>query len=104
MEGKNHVLEKLDRCERELEMTPQQTVSLTDPESRWMKNKKGRMELSYNMQIAVDHDSGIILASTITQDPTDHHKLTPQIEQLKETLGPLPTFTKCQHTLWELYQ
>ncbi|WP_157809687.1 hypothetical protein [Methanobacterium subterraneum] len=32
LEGKSHVLEKLDRCERELEKTPQQTVSLTDPE------------------------------------------------------------------------
>ena len=94
LEGKSHVLEKLDHCERELEKTPQQTVSLTDPESRWMKNKKGRMELSYNMQIAVDHDSGIILASTITQDPTDHHQLTPQIEQINEILGPLSSFTK----------
>lgn len=49
------------------------------------------MEFSYNMQIAVDHDSGIILASTITQDPTDHHQLIPQIEQIKETIGPIPS-------------
>jgi transposase len=94
LEGKNRVLEKLDQCERELEKTPQKTVSLTDPESRWMRNKKNRMEFSYNMQIAVDHDSGIILASTITQDPTDHYQLIPQIEQITETLGSLPSFTK----------
>ena len=91
---KNCVLKKLDHAERELEKTPQKTVSLTDPESRWMKNKKNRMELSYNMQIAVDYDSGIILASTITQDPTDHHQLIPQIEQIHETLGALPNYTK----------
>ncbi len=94
LEGKNYVFEKLDKCERELKKTPQQTVSITDPESRWMKNKKGRMEFSYNMQIAVDHNSGIILASTITQDPTDHYQLIPQIEQIIETIGPLPSFTK----------
>lgn len=72
---KIRVLKKLDHAEKELEKTPQKTVSLTDPESRWMKNKKNRMELSYNMQIAADYDSGIILTSTITQDPTDHHQL-----------------------------
>lgn len=94
LEGKNRVLEKLDQCERELEKTPQKTVSLTDPESRWIKNKKNRMEFSYNMQIAVDHDSGITLASTITQDPTDHHQLIPQIEQINKTIGPLTSYTK----------
>ncbi|MGV8144338.1 MAG: IS1182 family transposase, partial [Methanothermobacter sp.] len=88
--GKQHVLEKLEHAEKELENTPQKTVSLTDPESRWMKNKKHQWELSYNMQIAVDHDYGIILASSITQDPTDHYQLIPQIEQVKQNIGPLP--------------
>lgn len=88
------VSRKLDLAEEQLKKTPQKTVSLTDPESRWMKNKKNQMEFSYNMQIAVDYDSGIILASSITQDPTDHHQLIPQIEQITETLGPLPEDTK----------
>ncbi len=93
-EQKDIVLKKLDYAERELEKTPQETVSLTDPESRWMKNKKNLWEFSYNMQIAVDYDSGIILASTITQDPTDHHQLIPQIEEIEETIGTLPHYTK----------
>lgn len=93
-QAKDRVLKKLDHAERELEKTPQKTVSLTDPESRWMKNKKNRMELSYNMQIAADYDSGIIITSTITQDPTDHHQLIPQIEEIQETIGPLPSYTK----------
>jgi len=87
---KQRVLEKLEHAEKELGKTPQMTVGLTDPESRWMKNKKHRWELSYNMQIAVDHDHGIILASSITQDPTDHYQLIPQIEQIEQNLGPLP--------------
>ena len=48
------------------------------------------MELSYNMQLAVDYESGIILSNTVTQDPTDHHQLTPQIEQINQNIGPLP--------------
>ena len=90
---KKLVLKKLEHAENELKKTKQKTISLTDPESRWMMNKKNRMELSYNMQIAVDYDSGIILSNTVTQDPTDHYQLIPQIEHTIETLGPLPDNT-----------
>ena len=58
-----------------------------------MMNKKNRMELSYNMQIAVDYDSGIILSNTVTQDPTDHYQLIPQIEHTIKTLGQIPNNT-----------
>jgi len=59
-------------------------ISLTDPSSRFMKNKKGKKELSYNIQNFVDCDSGIILQSFLTQDPTDHYQLIPQIEKLRQ--------------------
>ena len=51
--------------------------------------QKNRMELSYNLQLTIDYDSGIILANTITQDPTDHYQLILQIKQTIETVGPL---------------
>ena len=92
-EQKEVVLKKLEHAENELKKTKQKTISLTDPESRWMMNKKNRMELSYNMQLAVDYNSGIILANSVTQDPTDHHQLIPQIEQTIEIIGPLPDNT-----------
>ena len=59
-------------------------ISLTDPSSRFMKNKKGKTELSYNIQNFVDCESGFILQSFITQDPTDHYQLIPQIENLEQ--------------------
>ena len=93
LEQKKLVLKKLEHAENELKKTKQKTISLTDPESRWMTNKKNRMELSYNMQIAVDYDSGIILENTVTQDPTDHYQLIPQIEHTIETVGRLPDDT-----------
>ncbi len=92
-EQKKLVLKKLEHAENELKKTQQKTVSLTDPECRWMMNKKNRMELSYNMQLAVDYNSGIILANTVTQDPTDHHQLIPQIEHTIQTVGQLPDDT-----------
>ena len=48
-EQKELVLKKLENVEKELKKTKQKTVSLTDPESRWMLNKKNRMELSCNL-------------------------------------------------------
>ncbi len=86
-------LRKLEKAEIELKSSGQKSVSLTDPDSRWMKNKKNKNELSYNSQISVDHKSGIILTNSITQDPTDHHQLIPQIEKIIETIGPLPANT-----------
>jgi len=40
------------------------------------------------------YDSGIILASSVTQDSTDYYQLVPQIGQIIDTLGPLPDDTK----------
>jgi len=42
------------KAEEELRKGGQDAVSLSDPESRFMKNKKTHTELSYNYQIAVD--------------------------------------------------
>lgn len=91
---KKAVLKKLERAEEELKNTQQETVSLTDPGARWMKNKKNQWEFAYNFQIATDHETGIILASNVNQDPTDHYQLKPQIEQIIETLGTIPQHTK----------
>jgi len=70
---KELIEEKLKKAEEELKKSGQKAVSLTDPEARFMKNKKERIELSYNPQITADHDLGIIVANDVTQDCTDHH-------------------------------
>jgi transposase len=91
---KEKVIEKLDKAEEELNTSGQGAVSITDPESRFMQNKKGRKELSYNPQISVDSDSGIIAANDVTQDCTDHHQLQPQVEMVEANSGELPAGTK----------
>ena len=69
-------------------------VSLTDKESRFMKNKKGVFELAYNAQMTVDHKLGIIVANDICQDRTDIYQLKPQIELVEENCGLLKEGTK----------
>ena len=84
---KDVVMKKLDKAEEELTKSGQGAVSITDPESRFMENKKNLIELSYNPQITVDHDSGIIFANDVTQDCTDHNQLQSQVEMTEENLG-----------------
>jgi transposase len=64
-------------------------VSTTDPDSRFMKNKKGRIELSYNPQVTVDK-GGFILASDAGQNAADVGQLQPQVIQTGENIGGLP--------------
>ena len=90
---KEKILEKLDKAEEEITKSEQRAVSLSDPEARFMGNKN-HMELSYNAQITVDHDSGIILANYVTQECTDRHQLQLQLELVEKNLGALPEGTK----------
>jgi transposase len=91
---KKNIEEKINKAEEEIKKSGQKAVSITDPESRFMENKKKRNELSYNPQITVDHDSGIIVANDVTQDCTDHNQLQPQLENTQENVGKLPEGTK----------
>ncbi|CEG14005.1 transposase (fragment) [groundwater metagenome] len=91
---KKKIEEKLEKISEEMEKSKQKAVSVTDPEARFMKNKKDRKELSFNPQITVDHNSGIIVANEVTQDCTDHYQLKPQIEMTEKNVGKLPEGTK----------
>lgn len=91
---KKKIEEKIEKAEEEIKKSGQKSVSITDPESRFMENKKKRNELSYNPQITVDHDSGIITANDVTQDCTDHYQLQPQIEMTEENVDKLPEGTE----------
>ena len=61
-------------------------VSLSDPECRMMKNKKGVFELDYNPQFTVDSKNQIIIANDVCQDRTDTFQLQPQIKNVRENV------------------
>lgn len=80
---------KLERAHQEVEKNDLEKVSMTDPECRFMKSKKGRIELSYNFQITVDHN-GFILANDITDSSPDTHQLKPMVIQTEQNLEKIP--------------
>jgi len=88
---KEEVKTRLQDAKKEVDDQKLKKVSTTDPESRFMKNKKGRIELSYNPQITVDK-KGFVLANDVAQNAHDAGQLQPQVLQTEENLGKLPEY------------
>jgi transposase len=61
----------------------QNEVSLTDPDSRWMK----RVGVGYNVQVAVDGRHDLIVEQTVVQDANDLAQLSSLAVVAKETFG-----------------
>ena len=63
--------------------------NFTDPESRIMKTSKS-FEQAYNMQLAVDVESQVIVAYDVTSKQNDVDELLPLLDQIEANLGELP--------------
>ena len=86
---KDEIKARLAGAEEEAKEHDLKKVSVTDPSSRFMKNAKGKIELSYNPQITVERN-GFILANEVEQNAADAGHLKPQIQQTEDVLGGLP--------------
>lgn len=93
-EEREKIKEMIRKARLEMVRGGKDVVSWTDPESRFMLNKKGRIEYSYNVQITVEGESGIIVGQEVTQDYNDADQLKPQIERTEGTIGRLPKGTE----------
>lgn len=62
--------------------------NFTDPDSRVMKNSDdGGFDQHYNAQVAVDQDSLLIVAHTVSNHPTDQAEAIPTLEALPPEVG-----------------
>jgi transposase len=86
---KGEIKERLEEAKTEGDQNGLKKVSLTDPSSRFMKDAKGKIELSYNPPVTVERN-GFILANEVGQNAADAGHLKPQIQQTEENLGGLP--------------
>ena len=95
-DSEGNIHRKIDECEErkkryegyrdELEQSGESQVSLTDPDSRLMKQGEG-FEVCYNVQTAVDADSHMIAGYEVTNRPTDHGLIAGVASEVKEELG-----------------
>jgi len=65
-------------------------VSTTDPEARVMKMADGGFRPAYNVQLATDVSSGIVLGVAVTNDGTDQGEALPMMDQVVQRTGRQP--------------
>jgi len=62
--------------------------NFTDPESRIMKNSNNSgFDQHYNVQVAVEQESFLITANTLSNHPNDYGELGPTLDAIPEELG-----------------
>lgn len=65
-------------------------VSTTDPESRVMKMADGGFRPAFNVQLATDTQSRVIVGVTVTNSGSDMAQLTPMLDDIAGRTGRMP--------------
>jgi transposase len=79
---------KLRRIEQQLQETPDQQISLTDPDARSMATSgRGTGIVGYNVQAAVDTEHHMIVAHEVTNVGHDRAQLTAMSKLVREAIG-----------------
>jgi hypothetical protein len=81
-------LERLKAIEKAMLASPDQQVSLTDPDARSMATSgRGSGVVGYNVQVAVDTDHHLIVTHEVTNTGSDRSQLANVASQAKAVLG-----------------
>jgi hypothetical protein len=79
---------KLEVYEKQMLASPDQQISLTDPDSRSMATSgRGSGVVGYNVQVAVDTEHHLIIVHEVTNIGTDRAQLANMGKQAKAVLG-----------------
>src|SRR4029450_7617302 len=78
---------KLAVHEKQMLASPDQQISLTDPDSRWMATSgRGSGVVGYNVQVAVDTEHHLIVTHEVTNSGSDRAQLANIAKQAKAVL------------------
>jgi transposase len=81
-------VERLKAIEKEMLTSPDQQISLTDPDSRSMATSgRGSGVVGYNVQVAVDTQHHLIVTHEVTNTGSDRSQLAKMALLAKEVLG-----------------
>jgi len=81
-------IKRLKQLEKEMLTTPDQQISLTDPDARSMKTSgRGTGIVGYNVQTAVDTKHHLIVAHEVTNTGNDFRQLSKMAKQAKAAIG-----------------
>jgi uncharacterized coiled-coil protein SlyX len=81
-------MERLKAIEGTMLASPDQQISLTDPDSRSMATSgRGSGVVGYNVQVAVDTEHHLIVTHEVTNTGSDRSQLAKVASQAKQALG-----------------
>jgi transposase len=81
-------MERLKAIEKAMLASPDQQISLTDPDSRSMATSgRGSDVVGYNVQLAVDTEHHLIVTHEVTNTGSDRSQLAKVASRAKEVLG-----------------
>jgi hypothetical protein len=81
-------MDRLKAIERAMLASPDQQISLTDPDSRSMATSgRGSGVVGYNVQVAVDTEHHLIVTHEVTNTGSDRSQLARMASQAKAVLG-----------------
>ena len=94
----SHLKEKIEKLKQEMQRlatlkvemlaTPDQQISLTDPDSRSMATSgRGSGVVGYNVQVAVETKHHLIVTHEVTNEGSDRSQLSAMAKQAKATLN-----------------
>jgi transposase len=79
---------RLKVLETQMMASPDEQISLTDPDARSMATSgRGSGVVGYNMQAAVETDHHLIVAHDVVQTGSDRAQLEPMAQKAKQALG-----------------
>ena len=81
-------MQRLAAMEKSMLASPDQQISLTDPDSRSMATSgRGSGVVGYNVQVAVDTDHHLIIAHEVTNTGSDRAQLANIASRAKDVIG-----------------
>ena len=78
---------QLDDIESEMDERESNQYCSTEPEAKLMRSGREGIVLGYNVQTAVDTDSGLIVHHEVTDEAADNRQLQPMAERARDELG-----------------
>ena len=77
----------LDKVEAQMDERGRNQACVTEPDARLMRSGREGMVVGYNVQSAVDADSGLIVHHEVTDESDDRRQLYPMAQQTKAELA-----------------
>jgi hypothetical protein len=78
--------QRIQEALKELDASEKKVVHPSEPEARFMKNRRTK-DLSYNAQAVADEKSGLIVAQDVVTEGVDYGQLVAMLDKVEENLG-----------------